>query len=92
MGETTETTTKIEPITEKREKTREEIEGRKDLFRALGLCLLAVIFVRSFLFEPFKIPSSSMIPTLKIGDHIFVSKFNYGLSVPFFKFEFNKTF
>lgn len=56
--------------------------------RALFLCLLAVVVVRSFLFEPFKIPSSSMVPTLKIGDHIFVSKFNYGLSIPFTKFEF----
>ena len=68
----------------------EHIEGRRDLVRALFLCLLAVVVVRSFLFEPFKIPSSSMVPTLKIGDHIFVSKFNYGLSVPFTKFEFLK--
>ena len=63
-------------------------ESRRDLVRALMLCLLAVIVVRSFLFEPFKIPSSSMVPTLKIGDHIFVSKFNYGLSIPFTKIEF----
>lgn len=69
-------------------KEKEHVESRKDLFRALGICLLAVVVVRSFLFEPFKIPSSSMVPTLKIGDHIFVSKFNYGLSVPFTKFEF----
>ena len=56
--------------------------------RALFLCLVAVVVVRSFLFEPFKIPSSSMVPTLRIGDHIFVSKFNYGLSLPFTKWEF----
>lgn len=62
--------------------------GRGDFVRALFLCLLAVVAVRSFLFEPFKIPSSSMVPSLKIGDHIFVSKFNYGLSIPFTKFEF----
>src|SRR5688572_5477576 len=67
---------------------KEYAESRKELLRALGICLLAVIIVRSFLFEPFKIPSSSMMPTLKIGDHIFVSKFNYGLSIPFTKFEF----
>jgi len=60
-------------------------DGRRDLFRALLICLVAVIVVRSFLFEPFKIPSSSMVPTLKIGDHIFVSKFDYGLSLPFTK-------
>lgn len=69
---------------------QEHAESRKDLVRALVLCVLAVIFVRSFLFEPFKIPSSSMVPTLKIGDHIFVSKFNYGLSLPFTKIEFAK--
>jgi len=68
---------------------KKELEdGRRDFVRALMLCLLAVVCVRSFLFEPFKIPSSSMVPTLKIGDHIFVSKFNYGLSIPFTKFEF----
>src|SRR5947209_5520912 len=69
-------------------KANEHVEGRRDLMRALFFCLLAVVVVRSFLFEPFKIPSSSMVPTLRIGDHIFVSKFNYGLSLPFTKLEF----
>lgn len=63
------------------------VDGKRDLIRALFVCLFAVIAVRSFLFEPFKIPSSSMVPTLKIGDHIFVSKFDYGLSFPFTKWE-----
>lgn len=72
----------------KKVRTQEQIEGRRELFKALGFCLAAVIVVRSFLFEPFKIPSSSMVPTLRIGDHIFVSKFNYGLSIPFTKVEF----
>jgi signal peptidase I len=44
--------------------------------------ILAVFILRSFLFEPFKIPSGSMIPTLLIGDLILVNKFTYGLRLP----------
>jgi len=44
--------------------------------------ILAVFVLRSFLFEPFKIPSGSMIPTLEIGDLILVNKFTYGLRLP----------
>ncbi len=53
--------------------------------------LLLVLVLRSFLFEPFRIPSGSMMPTLLEGDFIFVNKFAYGLRWPVLNSRFLET-
>ncbi len=53
-----------------------------DYCRSLFVVFLIVLIVRSFLVEPFRIPSGSMLPTLKIGDFITVNKHEYGLRWP----------
>ena len=47
--------------------------------------LAAVLVLRSFIVEPFQIPSASMVPTLQVGDYILVNKFSYGLRLPVVK-------
>jgi signal peptidase I len=50
---------------------------------SIGLALGVALLLRAFVVEAFQIPSGSMIPTLDVGDHIFVSKFAYAVGVPF---------
>lgn len=52
-------------------------------FKTLVIFLAAALFLRASVVEAFKIPSGSMIPTLRIGDHILVSKLSYGVRLPF---------
>ena len=60
-----------------------------DNIKTLIGALIIAILIRSFLFQPFYIPSSSMEPTLLVGDRIFVSKYTYGYSKHSFPFSPN---
>ena len=65
---------------------------RKSTFReyteSIGVAVMIALFLRAFVVEAFKIPSGSMIPTMEVGDHIFVNKFIYGIRIPFTKIKF----
>src|SRR5688572_32788885 len=55
----------------------------REYAESIGVAVAVALLLRAFVVEAFQIPSGSMIPTLEVGDHIFVSKFSYGLSIPF---------
>ena len=68
---------------ERHRKTAKE-GGLGETVKVVVQALLIALVVRTFLFQPFNIPSGSLIPTLLIGDYLFVSKYSYGYS----KFSF----
>ena len=65
-------------MSKQKSKLREYIE-------AILLAIVIAFFIRTFVIQAYKIPSGSMKPTLQIGDHILVSKFNYGVKLPFLR-------
>jgi len=72
--------TKVSPSKPKKKKSH-----FREYFEAFLTALLIAFFLRAFVVEAFKIPSKSMVPTLMVGDHIFVNKFVYGIRLPFTK-------
>ena len=68
------------PLSDKKE------ENAGEFFKTAMLAVLLALFIRTFFFEPFNIPSGSMLPTLQVGDYLFVSKTAYGYSKYSFPF------
>jgi len=60
--------------------SRRKSSGFWETVRTVIYAIVIAIVVRTFAYEPFNIPSSSMVPTLLVGDYLFVSKFSYGYS------------
>jgi len=55
----------------------------KEYLEPIAIAILIALFIRTFVVQAFKIPSSSMEPTLQVGDHLLVNKFIYGIRFPF---------
>ncbi|MCL2449928.1 MAG: signal peptidase I, partial [Polyangiaceae bacterium] len=73
-------------------KAEEQVDARlrrwrksevREYAEAILMAVAVALALRTFVIEAFKIPSGSMIPTLMVGDHIFVNKFSYGPAIPF---------
>src|ERR687893_73644 len=62
------------------QKLKKDEGGLWETIKVIVQALLIALVVRTLLFQPFNIPSGSMIPTLLVGDYLFVSKYSYGYS------------
>jgi signal peptidase I len=64
----------------------------REYTESIAVAVLIALFLRAFVVEAFKIPSGSMIPTLQVGDHIFVNKFIYGIRIPWTNIKFGMSY
>ena len=60
----------------------------KEYIEPIAIAILIALFIRTFVVQAFKIPSSSMEPTLQVGDHLLVTKFIYGIKIPFVRTKY----
>jgi signal peptidase I len=67
-------------MVQKRKRQKSQV---REWTEAIVFALVIALFIRTFIVQAFKIPSSSMVPTLEVGDHILVWKFIYGIKIPF---------
>src|SRR6478609_7108308 len=67
-------------VAERRKRGQDKAGGWGETLRTVIYAVLIAVVVRTFAIEPFNIPSGSMIPTLLVGDYLFVSKYSYGYS------------
>jgi signal peptidase I len=74
-------------VAERRKRGQEKSGGWGETIRTVVYAVGIALVVRTFAIEPFNIPSGSMIPTLLIGDYLFVSKYSYGYSKHSFPFS-----
>jgi signal peptidase I len=79
VSETNDTAILAARKSESRQPLKKEDE-KGEFAKTIVLAVLLALFIRTFFYEPFNIPSGSMLPTLQIGDYLFVSKMSYGYS------------
>ncbi len=74
-------------VAERRKRGQDKSGGWAETARTVIYAVVIAVIVRTFFIEPFNIPSGSMIPTLLVGDYLFVSKYSYGYSKHSFPFS-----
>jgi signal peptidase I len=71
--------------------TRFKKSAVREYIESIGVAVLIALALRAFVIEAFQIPSGSMIPSLRVGDHIFVNKLAYGIRVPLLPLRIGST-